>query len=246
MSRLRSLCLSESTKAAYKVHLKTYLKFCETIQLCPIPATDETLCRFIAYLSRSRAASTVRQYLNIVRIISLEFGLSRPLDTWQIKSMMKGLQRDKGGHVASKAPITVEHLSKLYEHLHMDDIQDIQFWAACLTGFFGLLRVSNFTVYSPGKSLLCVSRQDLVFSSKGLILNIKRSKTNQFKNRPHEVVLPYFKDNTLCPTTAITHLLSKNVTCGSSFAIVHNTRCSRRDCIPHSSAVPQKASCISL
>jgi hypothetical protein len=45
-----------------------------------------------------------------------------------------------------KAPVTLELLSKLKNVLDMSNHNNIVFWAACLTGFFGFLRPNNFLV----------------------------------------------------------------------------------------------------
>lgn len=185
-----------------------YLKFCDLTKLPPTPATSQNLCRYAAFLARSRAPSTIRQYMNIIRIISLQFGLPGPLDSWELKSMLTGVRRGKGDRSVQKEPITIQQLSKFHMCLNTSRIEDCQFWAACLVGFFGLLRVSNFTISNKGQSSLSFNRQDISFNEQGCLLSIKSSKTNQFRSRNHEVALPYFPNSELCPTSALSRFLA--------------------------------------
>lgn len=188
-----------------------YLKFCSDVKCPPLPVSPENLCRYAAYLARSRAHSTVLQYLNILRIVSLEFGLPNPLGSWEIKSLLTGVRRLKGSGSKQKLPILREHLAVFREKLDLQQSCDLQFWAACLMGFFGLLRVSNFTVSGSNKSDLCVKRGDISFNAKGCVIKVRHSKTNQFKGKTHEVALPYISGSVLCPTTALTSFLGRTV-----------------------------------
>ena len=56
----------------YPVHQLTYLDFCTKIGIAPVPISQTDLGRYIAYLSRKLTFSSVRQYLNIVRLLHLE------------------------------------------------------------------------------------------------------------------------------------------------------------------------------
>ena len=204
------MTFANSTKAAYRTHLRVYAEFCKAVGCKPLPISTENLSRFAAYLARTRATSSVRQYLNIARIVHLEFGLDNPLNSWQVKSVLGGVKRGKGDPKHQKLPITVCHLHGIHKSLHLDQTLDLQFWAACLTGFFGLLRVSNFTCRSNTQHGAVIRRQDITFTSQGCILTVRKSKTNQFAARTHEVVLPYLADSTLCPTTALMRLIGRS------------------------------------
>ena len=62
----------------------------------PVPVTTVNLCRYVAYLGRSYRFCTVQQYINIVRLIHLEMGLSNPLkDNWSVSSVLAGVQQKR-------------------------------------------------------------------------------------------------------------------------------------------------------
>ena len=56
----------------------------------PVPANEKTIAMYAACLARRLRPASVRQYLNIVRVMHLEAGLSNPLkDSWFISSALK-------------------------------------------------------------------------------------------------------------------------------------------------------------
>ena len=69
---------------------------------------------YAAYLARRLRSASVRRYLNIVRVMHLEAGLSNPLkDSWFISSTLKGIGRAKGTAVNRKSPITPDILLRI-------------------------------------------------------------------------------------------------------------------------------------
>jgi len=184
-----------------------------------VPATTETLCRYIAHLSEKLSSSSLPKYLNIIRLIHLECGLQNPMENnWIINSLLKGVKRHLGAKVNQKAPITVDILCKIHKLLDFSLINDCIFWAVCLTMFFGMLRKSN--VLSPstngfvlGKHL---ARQDVHVTSNGIVLIVRWSKTIQYRERELQIPLPCRQGHDLCPTTAILRALALTATAPSS------------------------------
>ena len=70
-----------------------------------VPASISTVTRYAVYLARSKCYSSVNQYLNIVRIIHLEFGLPNPLqDNWTIQSVLKGIKKRERYNIYFQIP----------------------------------------------------------------------------------------------------------------------------------------------
>jgi integrase len=180
------------------------------MQIPPVPATTANLCRYVAYLGRTRAFSTVQQYMNIIRILHLELGLHNPLeDNWMVKSLLRALKRVKSAPASFKLPLTPSDLLKIHARLCLTNVEDCRFWAAILCCFFGLLRISSVT-HSSTKSTdtsRMLRRGDIAFSKKGCILTLRGTKTIQFHERVLEIPLPYIAGHPLCPTTAMLRLL---------------------------------------
>ena len=199
----QSQMFAESTKQTYRTHLRSFLCFCIMYDLPAVPASISTVTRYAAYLARSKCYSSVNQYLNIVRIIHLEFGLPNPLqDNWTIQSVLKGIKRGKGTTSISKSPVLPSHLLLMHRKLNLNTLNDKLIWAALLCGFFGMLRVSNVC------GQYAVLRKDLRLTGQGFVLSIHRSKTIQHGERTHQVVLPFMKGHVLCPVTAILNFMT--------------------------------------
>ena len=177
----------------------------------PIPVSQTTLLRYTVHLARRLAANSIKKYLNIVRIMHLEYGLTDPLrDNWVLTSLLKGICRSKGLSVHRKLPITPSLLLAIRNRLNFNNIVDSVFWAISLVAFFGFLRKSNLLppssiTFNPAKHLC---REDLSLFSGGLILHIRWSKTLQFAERLHQAPLPHLPNHPLCPVWAVVNAFS--------------------------------------
>ena len=99
----------------------------------PVPVTEREVALYAAYLARRLKPSSVRQYINIVRVMHLESGLPHPFqDSWLVKTTLRGIDRDKGCSVNRKSPITPALLLSLKTQLNLSHPNDVIFWSACL------------------------------------------------------------------------------------------------------------------
>ena len=204
------MTFAESTKKCYATHLRVYTRFCNLIGCAPTPLSTVNLCRYIAFLGRTKKYNTVSQYLNIVRILHLEHGLKNPLaDNFISNCVLKGLKRKLGDFRRQKKPITIALLFHIKSKLDFANLFDICFWAGVLTCFFGLLRISNICLGVGAKNSHCLRRKDFKVTSKGCVLNVHSSKTIQYSDRVFQVALPFMRDSPLCPTTALVNFISR-------------------------------------
>ena len=203
-----SICWANTTKRSYSSHRRAYLSFCSDAKLTPLPATTQTLCLYAAHLARRLRYSSIKQYLNIIRIIHLEWNLPNPLlNNFHLQSVLRGIRRQLCDKVQRKEPITPQLLLHLLAHLDITTPFGANVWAAALLMFFGLLRRSNVLPSSSGTFApnLHLRRRDLTFTSKGLQVLIRWSKTNQFQDRQQVLPLPRIVGHKLCPTQAVFH-----------------------------------------
>jgi integrase len=201
----RNAAYATSTKRCYKSQMNCYFKFCFSHGVTPVPASQDTLVSYCAFLARSLSANSIPGYLNVVRVLHLDAGFANPLsNNWELSSVQKGISRLLGKPPVQKSPVTVVILLELYKTL-TDCAADNAFWAACLVAFFGFLRKSTLL---PTTDMLVSGR----FISRGDIVNItlssfsmivKQSKTNQFGQRI--LSLPYIAstDARICPVRAV-------------------------------------------
>ena len=153
-----------------------YLQFCTGMSIMPVPVSPGDLGRYIAFLASCLCFSSVRQYLNAVRLMHLEAGLPNPLiNNWYIISIIKRLRRHKGDSTQQKLPITTELLVGILSILDFNRPFDLTFWAACLVGFFTFFRKSNLLIPAPDKfdpaKHLC--RSDVHLSPSGAVISVR-------------------------------------------------------------------------
>ena len=107
----RENTFAASTNRTYLAQRTAYFDFCGKIGIPPVPLSQVDLGRYIAFLSRRLTFSSIRQYLNVVRLLHLEVGMSNPLESnWYVSSILKGVKRVKGNSVSQKLPITIDIL----------------------------------------------------------------------------------------------------------------------------------------
>ena len=187
------------------------MDFCEKMGIKPVPVTDQVVAQYAAYLARRLKPSSVRQYINIIRILHLECNFPNPCaDSWYLKTTLKGIEKVKGTEVIRKCPITPQILLGIKRQINFGKTNDCVFWAACLTMFFGLLRKSNLfgtdkVGFDKDKQ---ITKEDIVVEKDHLSVTIfcKWSKTNQSKGKIHKVNLAVIKDHPLCPVAALLHM----------------------------------------
>ena len=212
----KQLTYAESTKAAYACQLNKYYKFCKIFGYEPVPINDDVLCKYVAYLARTFCPSSIRQYLNVVRILHLENGFPNPLhDNFCLNAVLRGVQRSKGGFVAKKLPITVDILNSFLGVLNLANSQNLVFWAACLIGFYGMLRKSSLFPRQVHEGHMCVS--SCVIYEWGLKLSLDYSKTIQCRERRVFVALPWNRENvSMCPVSSLLRALQSSGCCQAS------------------------------
>jgi hypothetical protein len=91
----------------------------------PVPATSDVLCSYVALLARSLKCSSVKQYLNIVRLLHLEWGLENLLlNNFALHCVLKRLRRAAGDVTVTKLPITPELIIQLLSCLDLSSSLD--------------------------------------------------------------------------------------------------------------------------
>eukprot|EP00794_Sanderia_malayensis_P001769 gene1769-1970_t len=100
--------------------------------------------------------------------------------------VVRGLRRNPPKTKApEKLPITAVTLQTIKLYLDFANFDDVMFWAACCTAFFGFLRAAEFTAdsstFSPDYHLSVTSVSiDKSPVPDAVFLFLPRSKTDQF------------------------------------------------------------------
>ncbi|CAH3162812.1 unnamed protein product, partial [Porites lobata] len=68
VQQYRSQLFAESTKATYKTHRNTYLRFCSYMGYTPVPVHPAHLLQYAAFLARSLKPSSIGNHLTTMGI----------------------------------------------------------------------------------------------------------------------------------------------------------------------------------
>jgi len=221
---------ASSSQRTYHTHRESYLSFCAVIAVPPVPASTETLCQYAAMLARTLKYTSVKQYMNIIRLLHLEWDLPNPLlNNFKLNSLLRGIRRSRGDTVVQKLPITPELLQKILCKLNLNLVTDCVFWAASLLMFFGLLRRGNVLTsdreFSRSRSLC---RSDITVIPGGLLVKVRHTKTIQVRERCLQIPLPRIPGNRLCPAQAIVLAFAKTAGApvdGPAFILPRGSKC---------------------
>jgi hypothetical protein len=195
-----------ASQKTYKSQLRCYLQFCLDYDRSPVPASQDTLISYLAFLARKLSANSIPNYLNVVRLLHLQSGFKNPLDdNFELGLVKKGIKREKGVPPVQKEPITVPILRRLHSTLDFGKPSDLAFWAVCLVGFHGFMRKSTLlpssAVSQLGKILL---REDIThLCLESFVLRVRHSKVIQFGEKVHQIPFASCSDSVLCPVRAL-------------------------------------------
>jgi hypothetical protein len=172
----------------------------------PVPASQDTIVCYVAYLARCLNSSSIPNYLNVIRILHLEAGYVSPLEgNFELDLLKRGIRRENGKPPNQKAPITLDILLKLHEFIDLESPADLAFWAAALIAFFGFLRKSSLlppTAHFDEKSTLLRS-EVLDLGIESFVLLLRFSKVIQFGQKVLKLPYTMCLSPSLCPVRAL-------------------------------------------
>ena len=102
-----------STKSSYKTHLKSYSAFCSVLGVPLVPAEPHLISLYVVLLARSLQYKSIPQYLNIISLLHKSLDMPSPLDSFIVKSTLRGIRNTIGHEPTIKLPVTPEILYKI-------------------------------------------------------------------------------------------------------------------------------------
>ena len=188
----------------------------------PIPASEQHLCQYIAYLAMAGLAhSTIKCYLSAVRHLHIaedagDPGISRMPRLEQVLRGVKRTQARSKSKVKERLPITIEILDTLRKFWSDKGSAEAgMLWATASLCFFGFFRSGELTVpteagYEAGAHLGVQDvRVDCLANPQILQVTLRASKTDPFR-----AGVDVFVGRTNCPLCPVAAVLSYRVSRG--------------------------------
>ena len=160
---------AQQTRIAYTADWEQFLRWCATHDHVPLPATPTTVVAFIVAHATAWRPATIARRLSAIRWMHQQADALNPTDHPHVATVLRGIRRVRGTAPVQKAPITTDLLRQLLATTG-DDLRGIQARAILLLGFASALRRSE---------IVALTVADLLPTPDGLVLTIRRSKTDQ-------------------------------------------------------------------
>ena len=181
------------TKAAYRSDWHTFTAWCESHGLEALPASPATVATYLsARADQGRKVATIARALASISQAHKVAGLDSPGSSAPVKLTMQGIRRRLGVAQRQVAPILPGDLRRMIEALPASTIGTRDRAILCV-GFAGAFRRSE---------LADLDVADLHFGADGLIITLRRSKTDQ-DGAGRKVGIPYGGTHATCPVRAV-------------------------------------------
>ena len=170
-----------STKKSYSSAQRRYLLFCDIYDTVPLPASEENILLFIAYLhNQNIKGQSIRCYLSAVRQLHIINYVVPPVNTPRVIALIKGAVVNSAPPFRM-SPITIDILTSLLDIV--DQRHDALLLKTVMTTlYFGCLRAGEIAVPNDQcfDKALHVTISDITFEKDYFRLFLKRSKTDKF------------------------------------------------------------------
>ncbi len=175
-----------ATLRAYATDWRAFTVWCAAHGVHALPATPHTVALFLADLIGR--PSTLRRKLAAIAVMHRAAGHDSPTDHGMVRATFAGIRRERGVAPRQKTALLADELRAALATCGERPI-DIRDRALILVGFAGALRRSE---------LVGLDVSDVAFEADGLVLRLRRSKTNP-EGELEEVAVLYGSDPQTCP-----------------------------------------------
>jgi len=184
--------LSDSTRRSYARDLAAFRAWCQARAVAALPAEPQTLAAYLADLALTDRPATIGRKVAAIAVAHRDAGLESPTEHGMVKRTLAGIRREKGTAPHQKAALLVDDLRRMVAPLGTS-LLDRRDRALILLGFAAALRRSELVGLRFG---------DVRFEEEGLVLTLRRSKTNQ-EGRLETIAVAYGSEPTTCPVRAV-------------------------------------------
>jgi site-specific recombinase XerD len=184
---------AENTLRAYRSDWLAFDRWAAARGLASLPASPSTVALYLTELAdQGRKVATIGRALVAISQAHKLAGQPSPRSGAEVQEVMKGIRRRLGVAPSQKAPVLVDALRTMLAELP-DTLVGARDRALLCLGFAGAFRRSE---------LVGLDVADLAFTSEGLTVTLRRSKTDQ-TGEGRKVGIPYGGTPVTCPVRAV-------------------------------------------
>jgi len=183
---------AENTKRAYLSDWATFSGWCSARGVSAMPATPSTVASFVADAATTRKASTVGRYVASISTAHKMAGHPSPCHHELVRSTLRGMRRELGTAQRKAQPVRIKNIRAALESFDGSP-KCVRDRALVLLGFAGAFRRSE---------LVALDRADVELTTDGLVVTVRRSKTDQEAAGTRKAI-PYGANPSTCPVRAV-------------------------------------------
>jgi site-specific recombinase XerD len=193
-----------NTLKAYRTDWAHFSEWCALHRLVSLPAEPRTVALYLSDLANTHKVSTLYRRLSGISQAHQAAGFSTPTTDAQVRLVFQGIRRTLGSAPAQKHAAITAEVRAMVDTLSLISLIGTRDRALLLVGFAGAFRRSELVSLDVG---------DVTFSSDGLVVQLRRSKTDQ-EGEGRKVGLPFGSNPLTCPVRSLrawldmTHIVS--------------------------------------
>jgi len=197
--RLVANAHTKGTRRAYQANWDAFSLWCTRHGLCPLPATVDTLCDYLAHLKLvGHKYSTIQAKKTAIGLAHAHAGLVRPDLDVRVRTLELSIAKEIGTREIGADPVLADHMLELVrtlDHSPRGD-RDRAIFTLCFAGGF------------RSAELVALERAHLTFTDHGLSVLVARSKEDQ-RGRGRTTDIPFGEHAETCPVRALTRWLER-------------------------------------
>jgi integrase len=183
---------AQSTLRGYSADWRDFVAWCESHNLCPLPAPPQVVAAYIAVCAARLKVGSIQRRLNAIAEAHKLVGLESPTSAGMVRNTLKGIRRTLGTAAAQKAAALTADIRAMVAAAD-EGMIGLRDRALILLGFAGAFRRSE---------VVGLDIADLDFSRDGLTVTLRRSKTDQ-EGQGRKVGIPYGSNPDTCPVRVL-------------------------------------------
>jgi len=198
-AKLKQALLATNTRRGYHFDWQAFCRWCDQVEMPALPASEETVSLHVtAMLSRGRKVSTVRRRIAVIAHMHRAHELTSPV-TSEVRELLRAARRSRCEQLRQVEPLSLADLRRISHALRVDGSTiALRDRAVLVVGFASALRSAN---------LVALEIQDVEFCARGLVMEVRREKTDQ-EGRGRLVGLPRGRHLDTCPVRTLTTWLA--------------------------------------
>jgi len=192
LKKYKDAALAPNTRHAYRHDFNRFRLWCNCRSMDYLPSKPEILVLWIDHLvEKGKSLATIRRSVSVIRAAHNMANLPDPC-TKDVKAILAGVAKTIGSATRQAEPLTLPRLRQVISIIP-GDLRGVRNRALILLGWFAALRRSE---------LVAVQVEDLEQCPEGLVLTVRRSKTDQ-EGQGRKIAIPKVADSALDAVSAV-------------------------------------------